>query len=78
MTLLQTEELFNTNDISASNNVHLCESALLKKLEMMVPIMPRERVLSKLEVINYVIEYIRELKELVYLPKTIDSDCQPL
>lgn len=42
-----------------------CELALLAKLQEMVPIMPRERELSKLEIINYVIDYIRQLKELV-------------
>lgn len=41
------------------------ETALLAKLQEMVPFMPRERELSKLEIINYVIDYIRELKELV-------------
>jgi len=39
------------------------ESALLDKLQEMVPIMPRERELSKLEIINYVIDYIRQLRE---------------
>ena len=39
------------------------ESALLDKLQQMVPIMPQERELSKLEIINYVIDYIRQLKE---------------
>lgn len=42
-----------------------CELALLSKLQEMVPIMPRERELSKLEIINYVIDYIRQLKEMV-------------
>lgn len=40
------------------------ESFLLAKLQEMVPIMPQKE-LSKLEIINYVIDYIRELKELV-------------
>lgn len=44
----------------------LVESALLAKLKDMVPIMPRERDLSKLEIINYVIDYIRHLQEEVY------------
>lgn len=42
----------------------LVESALLAKLKDMVPIMPRERDLSKLEIINYVIDYIRHLQEV--------------
>ena len=41
------------------------ESDLLDKLQDMVPLMPRGRELSKLEIINYVIDYIRELKEMV-------------
>lgn len=58
MTLLQTVE-------DTSNMQRHCELALLAKLQEMVPIMPRERELSKLEIINYVIDYIRHLKELV-------------
>lgn len=38
------------------------ESFLLAKLQEIVPIMPRKE-LSKLEIINYVIDYIRELKD---------------
>lgn len=56
MTLLQTEE--------TSMQRH-CELALLAQLQEMVPIMPRERELSKLEIINHVIDYIRQLRELV-------------
>lgn len=41
------------------------ESVLLDKLQDMVPIMPRGRELTKLEIINYVIDYIRQLKEMV-------------
>jgi hypothetical protein len=41
------------------------ESLLLDKLHDMVPIMPRGRELSKLEIINYVIDYIRQLREMV-------------
>lgn len=41
------------------------ESLLLDQLQDMVPIMPRERELSKLEVINYVIHYIKQLREMV-------------
>lgn len=55
MTLLQTED--------ATMQRH-CETALLAQLQDMVPIMPRERELSKLEIINYVIDYIRHLREL--------------
>lgn len=58
MTLLHTVE-------DTSNTQRHCELALLAKLQEMVPIMPRERELSKLEIINYVIDYIRHLKELV-------------
>lgn len=58
MTLLQAEEA------NGSMQRH-CELALLSKLQEMVPIMPRERELSKLEIINYVIDYIRQLKEMV-------------
>lgn len=43
-----------------------CETALLAKLQDMVPIMPRERELSQLEIINYVIDYIRLLKEQIF------------
>lgn len=41
------------------------EQALLAKLQQMVPYIPREKELSKLEIINYVIDYIRQLKEMV-------------
>lgn len=58
MTLLQVEE-------ANSNMQRHCELALLAKLQEMVPIMPRERELTKLEIINYVIDYIRQLKEMV-------------
>lgn len=57
MTLLQAEEF--EGDMQWSY-----ESALLEKLQQMVPIMPRERELTKLEIINYVIDYIKHLKEL--------------
>lgn len=55
MTLMQAEDTMQRH----------CELALLAKLQEMVPIMPRERELSKLEIINYVIDYIRQLKEMV-------------
>lgn len=55
MTLLQTED--------SRMEMH-SESALLAKLQEMVPIMPHERELTKLEIINYVIDYIHQLKEL--------------
>ena len=76
MTLLRLEEYkttaasrmsnYNTNtrnnhNLTAGNN----ESDLLDKLQDMVPFMPRGRELSKLEIINYVIDYIRQLKEMV-------------
>lgn len=66
MTLLQLEELID--GCKNGNNGGLqwnYESALLDKLQQMVPIMPKERELSKLEIINYVIDYIRQLKELI-------------
>lgn len=56
MTLLQMED---------SSIQRHCELALLAKLQDMVPNCPRERELSKLEIINYVIDYIRQLKELI-------------
>lgn len=69
----------NHNTTNTSNNIHLnsanmqrhCETALLAKLQEMVPIMPRERELTKLEIINYVIDYIRHLKELVVLDNSL-------
>lgn len=48
---------------SAGQGAH--ESLLLDKLQDMVPIMPRGRDLSELEVINYAIDYIRQLQEMV-------------
>ena len=44
---------------------HHLQQILLERLKVMVPIMPRGRELSKLEVINYVIDYIKQLRELV-------------
>jgi hypothetical protein len=41
------------------------ESLLLDKLHDMVPIMPQGRELSKLEIINHAIDYIRHLGEMV-------------
>lgn len=63
MTLIQVKEL-----IDGCNNGGMqwnYETALLEKLQQMVPIMPKERELTKLEIINYVIDYIRHLKELI-------------
>lgn len=79
MTLLHLEEAFDrgtsmngnsVNHIGGDANVTTLhqgnyESLLLDKLQDMVPIMPRGRELTKLEIINYVIDYIRQLKEMV-------------
>lgn len=61
----------NPNQSSATNMQRHCETALLAKLQEMVPIMPRERELTKLEIINYVIDYIRHLKELVVIDNSL-------
>lgn len=47
------------------------ESVLLAKLQEMVPIMPRDQDLSRLEIINYVIDYIRQLREMVVLEQVM-------
>lgn len=54
----------HANTLQQQQQSRLVESALLAKLKDMVPIMPRERDLSKLEIINYVIDYIRHLQEV--------------
>jgi len=41
------------------------ETELYAKLQEMVPTIPRDRELSKLEIINHVIDYIDDLMELV-------------
>lgn len=60
--LQQVDECVVSKTLSARQY----ETALLAKLQEMVPIMPRERQLSKLEIINYVIDYIRHLNDLVF------------
>ena len=60
MTLLQKGDHLE-GPVATSNY----ESALLDKLQDMVPNMPRERELSKLEIINHVIDYIRHLRDIV-------------
>lgn len=66
MTLLQLTQMMS--DSPQSHGVRgLSESSLLAKLQEMVPNMPRERELSKLEIINYVIDYIRQLREMVVI-----------
>jgi len=42
--------------------------AYLTKLQELVPFMPKNRKLSKLEVIQYVIDYIRDLRQTLGLP----------
>ncbi|CAL8110352.1 unnamed protein product [Orchesella dallaii] len=42
--------------------------AYLNKLQELVPFMPKNRKLSKLEVITYVIDYIRDLRQTLGLP----------
>jgi hypothetical protein len=42
--------------------------AYLTKLQELVPFMPKNRKLSKLEVITYVIDYIRDLRQTLGLP----------
>lgn len=55
-------------------NARHCEQALLAKLQEMVPIMPRERELSKLEIINYVIDYIQHLNDLCFTQAHTNTD----
>lgn len=42
--------------------------AYLTKLQEIVPFMPKHKKLSKLEVITYVIDYIRDLRQTLGLP----------
>ncbi|ODM94632.1 Protein extra-macrochaetae, partial [Orchesella cincta] len=42
--------------------------AYLNKLQEIVPFMPKNRKLSKLEVISHVIDYIRDLRQTLGLP----------
>lgn len=81
MTLMQIEEL-RDGVASPPNGTHNprqhyqpmnYESLLLDKLQDMVPIMPRGRELSKLEIINYVIDYIIQLREMVLQDQTMST-----
>lgn len=86
MTLLQEEliesALSEQNNTTSNNNQSYdqnhtdnmqrhCETALLAKLQEMVPIMPNDGELTKLEIINYVIDYIKHLQNLVKIENSL-------
>lgn len=65
MTLLQEEIIMLPDSTANSIDSTISELALLAKLQEMVPDIPKGKELTNLEIINYVIDYIRRLKKLV-------------